>query len=472
MSSRVHRAALSCLLALVLCGCGSAPVSPRADESEVTSTPAAEATEESGAEVPGESEAEPVPSELGESRDGPGGQPTASPAVESSTPAASTVRELTHTEHLGPFLTGNLSGEVTSVDGPTTLEERWGGEIALSMQVHLPGEEIVEESWGVGWDGQEVFLVGLARVRTPADGLEPESERLELVRVAPSDPDVAVARVDLDVPGRDVRIANGAPEAVVVLEYRGFDAALDQALGVQMREGGGILWTTPAHQQYVGGRVDWGSAGIPSESIGLFDEYLSDGPCWGLSAVVAVDLSSGREMWREEATAGDDCLLAESSLEAGGRVLTFRSSNSPAAGDGTGREQLHSRSLATGARHVIDGEIPAFDAAVDLGGAVAWISPRWDLTDDETPMWAFVDLETGERLLELPQSRVEELDLTVEVIHDGVAYVTTTDEQLALDVRTGEELGTWTARPVDVIGGDVLMSDGTLHRGPWSYGGV
>lgn len=478
------RALLASLLVIVLASCGGA-VEGRPLEGSASTTATAEPTsaqpvEPSDAEDPSSSASGPggtgsaasdSPTATGSAdaqEDGPSAGGDGASTTIAPPPTEARSIDISRYSHTGPFLFEYGDGFADS--GPTTFREVWGDPIELSMQRHVPGEDVQDEEWAFGWDEDGTFIVGLAEIRTPASGLEPERVWYALVRVDPSAPSETVQRIDLEIPGWDLRLITAAPGAMVVLDYGREDNRSEKTvIGVRLSEDGGVTWTIDDERQLLWQDLSWRGVEPPSAVTGLFEQGTGWG-CQDEANLVAIDLATGEEKWREQYTIGDGvCLLRERTEVPGGAWVALEETMDPAAGDGMGEGRRFVRSLATGERQEIAAFVNRF-TIVENDGTLAWVElPSWAGGGQE-PGEGIIDLETGETHFRLTEEEISDLDLEVRSIHDGILYVSTTDEDIALDARTGEELGTWTEYPVDMIAGDVVLSDGRAYQAPWKYG--
>ncbi|GFZ93738.1 hypothetical protein [Nesterenkonia alkaliphila] len=125
----------------------------------------------------------------------------------------------------------------------------------------------------------------------------------------------------------------------------------------------------------------------------------------------------------------------------------------------------HSGEVVLTAEHI--GELHLDPAAPYGWGILGYYSA----SSEDQDLQAY-DLSSGELVFSLEEERVSELGLQVEALFDGLLYVTTSDEQIVVDLETGEDIGTWEVLPESLwattTGDYVHMSDGSLHL-DWEY---
>ncbi len=176
-----------------------------------------------------------------------------------------------------------------------------------------------------------------------------------------------------------------------------------------------------------------------------------------------VDVVTGADIWTASGSNDVDdrrdlgCVVVDMDQTLLTHVRTYVS---PEAG----QESTTVTDLETGVAR----SYPSFSLLEDPVGSTIGVFVRSDGAGTTTNGIQFEDVETGAALFLLEGSRIDDLDLTAVSLFDGLLYAETTDEQIVIDVRTGEELGTWSVSPMDQLGDYTMLSDSTLVR-DWSY---
>ncbi len=353
----------------------------------------------------------------------------------------------------GPFLAKPQmrTGRAFALEGPITLFVPGNGVITVDAATLLPDEEVVEQSHIYVFDDERPFLASAVVIRVPAAGLEPEHFVEAVLGVDVEGSPRVTSRVDVgegDQQSLDVR--GSSRDGVVAIQR-----------GLAQENGDWVFSSTGV--DLLDERVVWHHENTSIihpgafEHVALVTHSQRGGPCGTVATVVGTEVATGDSTWTQP-----DVGISQSQVgcpavldEPYGRFVGMKKSGDPPfvfdAETGTSVEI---------ARPVFE-----FDPLGTVGALEFHTGGAHYVMD-----FVLVDLSTGEEVFSIDLEQAKSLGLEVSSIFDDILYVTTTDEQLAIAPRTGEQLGTWTAHPIAQVGRYTLLSDRTL-RADWTYGG-
>lgn len=343
------------------------------------------------------------------------------------------------------------------------------GESSIKLAPLFDGQELLDARWVIaGVD--DVTLVIASRIRTPADGLTPESFTLELVAV------------DLD--GRVLNrtfVATGASSSLTfgqVVGSRSNIVAVSvngpgeeaSVKGIDFRTGE-TSWTAVGYAV----APTFGTVTVFSDLAGLTREGR---PC---ELVTGYDVATGRALWAVDST-------TEELDEGRCRGLYIYASAGWATSYENSAVQGAMVSVQVGNPYT-GGEVgtKVFEAAT--GKPLTMLSDRVDLYDpvkhlaylDDSPSaWvgdrygepvSVYDTYTGSKLFELDTETANQLEFDADQLFNGLLYGETTDGRVVIDTSTGDVIAKeWTYYPLARVGDWTFYSDGTLSLDPRKIG--
>lgn len=319
------------------------------------------------------------------------------------------------------------------------------GETTVDAAALLPSEEVVYQQYGYGYDGDEPFIIGLVGVRIPASGLTPEQTVYSVLRIEPTADLEVTARVEIDFgPADPDAISEPSPPylsgssrtGIVTLNGSSDCCSPWRTIAIDLVSES-IAWDSPTPV--------W-QAGFGLAQAVLTNYILTDSDC----VVSGVNFANGEELWRS-----GNCDGPRPSTITGGRYVVSDVIDPEEGLLGVAEV----RAVATGKTVTIPmREVQGVDPLSSLG---------WGRTDSDISAsngdLVVVDLDSGQTVFTIEQDRYEDLELTPVSIFDKHLYVTTTDEQLVVDLTTGEEAGTWTEAPLAEAGDYTWMTDDGLR---------
>lgn len=365
----------------------------------------------------------------------------------------------------GPVLT-TASTEDGALSGPSTVFVPELGEMEVTADLLLEGAEVWNEQYLPFAEGDAPRLAGLITVRVPSSGLVPEGYVTSVVSV---DLSSGVARVEQRIDGEqtaeplDRTLAGTSGDGVAVVQTSGeessdlvaFDLSTQdvawQRTGANLRRHGALGFGWMTDPPWSG----FDCAGQP------YDDEESDQPVsyhW-------TDLATGTPAFSMP-------LLVDG--QDGGVCRNIGLAVSPRF---SMVERYNIDRYETEEMYILDHEtqetppIPGpINRADPVGTAGVLLHGNYRIADDEPADLLVVDLSTGEEMYRMEQERAEALDLEVHALFDGILYLSTTDEQIAVDVTSGDEVGSWSVFPLHRVGDHTLLSDGAFVE-DWSYTG-
>ncbi|WP_208545134.1 hypothetical protein [Rathayibacter sp. VKM Ac-2760] len=359
---------------------------------------------------------------------------------------------------LGPFLVrdGYDSSAGAAVRGAMVAYVPQRGAVTVDAEDLLPAEEVLEQSWTFAGEAAP-YAVGLVEVRKPASGLDPEQFDTALVTVDVTAPGLTVERresVSLSgCRGMSGLLLGSSADAVAVQVAVAADAQSCSAPTSVATVGfdpstGAELWraTGDSSARGFGGVVLRTATDVDEPHCAIYDAY---------------DIATGSKRWsldthsvaRPSSVCGSVTVRAEAGSLAGGLDSSlFRVTVDSQDGLDT------AYSIATGAPVVRPDPLVAVDA---LGGSA--LSESSSASGLGTAGIAVTDLTTGAVLYSIDPDRVADLDARARGLLDGILYVETSDQDLAIDVATGTVVDEAAAvRPLGANEKWVYFDDGAL----------
>lgn len=364
----------------------------------------------------------------------------------------------------GPYLVnqGSPGTRTVSVNGSATIVLPGREPVTISASDLLPQDEVLDAQYTYGTDDDgEPVLIAVVQIRTPASGLTPEGEHHEVVVIDTTGAPELVSRAELadEVPGAGLLSTSGTGQIAVAHHPDESDA-------------GGVYGIDAAT-----GEITWSEEGV---TLGEFAHYANVLPapdddyywedCGGIN--------TARNIVTGEAALTVD--LSDTDLRCPGhfddRFWLFREFQEIENEDTWDYEAIYTH-------HIYD---------IESQGHVEITTHTWDVDslnkDPVRPLartngyttdygegsqdLAVFDITTGNEVYALGAEQAEALNVDVSGFYDGKLYVTTSDEQLVIDVDAGDDIGTWEVYPVgqwSTVEGDYTwMSDGSLHL-DWEY---
>lgn len=306
-------------------------------------------------------------------------------------------------------------------------------------------------------------VASVVSVLVPADGLTPASGYRALLFIDPISHEL-ISRVDIDSGAEgyyynlDSRAEVSVSETTggvvaIAMPQTGIDTAT-QTLDVIGFDGttGSEVWRT----SYVS---DSNDAELDSRAIAGFIEVHSavpnapsqpDGEACG--AITILDAQTGEATWTKSESVGDyGCSI-------GGDVIPYNvgpSSSASIIGTGAIMNIANEFSPELGFLSMSSGKPAYYYQYLDLAHSLGVKYVDGDLIS--------VDTSTGSDLATIPAATVEQLDLYVKSVYDGLLYTETSTESPVVDAATGETVRNVADRyPLGGSGGWTLLSDNTV----------
>lgn len=370
----------------------------------------------------------------------------------------------------GPFLasTQTISTDHELAKRSVTVFIPEVGEVGVGASTFLEGADVFDEQYLYFDEGDEPLLAGLITTREPSSGLEPEGYRLSMVVLDLSSGTARIVeRMESDKTSHQpaVSLAGTAGDSTIVVQTETTEDIELVAYDLEEQE---VAW------QKVGMSITWpGEVGFgwitdpgeaaPDECAAYINGYGLDGH--GVT-YHWTDLATGSPSFSMPLMVGgednDACRII------GEALLSPRFSTI---------ERYSMTEYATAGFFVMDRQTedtPQVPGPIELAdpmgtaGLVTHGSER--ISDMEPADLIVVDLATGDEWFRIEQERAEALDIQPVALFDEVLYLVTTDEEVAVDVTSGEELGSWSIYPVGQVGAYTYISDGSL-RADWTFDG-
>ncbi|GAA4473756.1 hypothetical protein GCM10023190_06460 [Enteractinococcus fodinae] len=335
------------------------------------------------------------------------------------------------------------------------------GVVEVNASAFLNGADVFAEQYLYFSEGDEPHLAGLITTREPSSGLEPEGYRMSVVVL---DLSSGTARIAERMDGEKVSVqpavslAGTAGDSIVVVQTETAEDVELVAYDLTEKE---VAWQKSGMSITRPGEVGFGWITDPGEAAP--DECVAYVNGYGLDGHEVTyhwtDLETGSPSFSMPLMVGgednDTCRIIGESL------LSPRFSTV---------ERYSMTEYATAGFFVLDRQTedtPQVPGPIELtdpigtAGLVAHGSER--VSDTEPADLIVVDLATGDEWFRIEEERAEALDIQPVALFDGVLYLTTTDERVAVDVTSGEEMGSWSIYPVGQVGAYTYISDGTLR---------
>ncbi|MEZ3160502.1 hypothetical protein AB1K54_08115 [Microbacterium sp. BWT-B31] len=347
------------------------------------------------------------------------------------------------------------------VQGPVRVFTPETGELLVDAAQLLGADEVTGQTWTLAGLDDASYLVGLVEVREPASGLDPEQWVTSLVSVGVRE---HTGRVVARVP-----VVTASCEDAAwgwTLAGSGGDAV---AAGVSLRddvrcesdEKYTAAWSTTTGE--VIWRVDGVSpAGSALGTILSWDDDPLDASCERVIGRAVVD---GRELFRYSGAEhrvekrctvsipdADLSAVFESQAQKG-RIWTvdvdFDDDDA----------QSVSYDARTGEQLQVRQPVVAYDPATGMALAVGW-----DPTRSERRGLEVYDTRSGATAFTMDEERYQDLNVRPLSLVEGMLYLETSDQTLAIDVETGAVVDdAVVVHPLAVMGDYVYLSDGGLR---------
>lgn len=342
------------------------------------------------------------------------------------------------------------------------------GEFELDAAALLPDEEVVDSAFTyvgenqAGADG-EVVLAGLATVRVPASGLDPEHFVNVVLGLSldESGPGLVTRTEIFSGPQRSAWFSGSTADGFIAVNIDQTyyltpeqGAVTAQLVGVDV-ENGRKVWE----------RADSLEVSFGEQTLLAIEDYFGEACA---QAAEGIDVATGDTVWRIAPVAflgnpsGWECDIVHDDGRSGPFGYVY-----PAKGQGLDdvydlvRVADGNRAQLPRAVNNVPLGLDIFDPVAPMAMAAGFFS--------ETGLIVF-DTGTGDVVYEIDATRAKSLALTAESLFGGLLYLKTTDEQIVVDVQSGEEIGEWSVYPVAQVGDYTLLSDDTL-RLKWRYDG-
>lgn len=340
------------------------------------------------------------------------------------------------------------------------------GGVGVSADSFLENADVFAEQYLYFDEGDEPQLAGLITTREPSSGLEPEGYRISVVRLDLSSGTARIAeRMDGDKTSSQpaVSLAGTAGDSIVIVQT---DKSEDAEITAYDLSEEAIAWQKAGMSVTRPGEVGFGWITEPAEASS--DECLaySYGSTFSAEMVTYhwTDLTTGSPSFSMPfiVDGEDACRII------GDDLLSPRFSTV---------ERYSMTDYTTSGYFVLDRETedtPQVPGPIELAdpvgtaGLIMHGSER--IPDTEPADLIVVDLATGDEWFRIEQERAERLNIEPVALFDEVLYLRTTDEHVAVDISSGEELGSWSIHPRSQVGAYTHVSDGSF-RDDWTFSG-
>lgn len=347
------------------------------------------------------------------------------------------------------------------IEGVARLFSPRQGQMVIDAATLLSSQEVTEQGWTLAGSAQEPYLVGLATVRVPADGLEPEAWVTQLLAVELVGPSGSLLNATEVVHSGCTSavytgtLAGSYGDAVAFAVQAGAegtdcDSHAVTASGWNPRTGeqqwsraggsvrgatrGSLLLTTSSYDD----RCEIVAGVSPITGADLFEyraaDFMQDGRCTSIDVLDYV---------------GDGAVYTGRAQH--GLFWSLRTQlNEP--------DSLRTYDAVSGSVVAMEQPLQLYDTVDKLAGIYG--------QSFGTALQRGLDVYdpvSGTNIFSLDVERFGDLDPRVNGLVDGYLYMSTDDQDLKVDVTTGEVVSkTASVYPVDVIGEYAYLSDGTI----------
>jgi hypothetical protein len=353
---------------------------------------------------------------------------------------------------LGHFLTDHPDHEDqdSSVSGVGSFSVPGQEPVLVDAQVMFPDREVITQMYTSAGTAAEPIIVGAIQSRVPAQGLDEEKFKTSVVSLDPLTLEILQEIEALSFEGWDKPAAAliGGEGSVVTLQHS------EQAANIKEDPYADIVVYATGYDVLSGERVWRKELGSAYDQLGALATINLTGKVHGqydhpCSAVDVLNTATGEVLIsRDQLELSDHCGGSIDVEKIGSKFMRISADIKTLKIDASTGQQVH---FPTRVVHVDEDQL--------IAGGLRGYEGEDDYTLD------FMDMKNGKILWTLPASKVRNLNASLKAIHEGVAYISTTDATISVDARTGEGIeDIVTEWPYASVAGWSYWTDGTLTR--------